>query len=188
MSAASKLPHLMTAAEFLIWQAPDRSDRWELIDGMPQAMSPSRPRHGSIAAETARLLGNHLADHPRCGVVTEAGVKPDGYNVRIPDLSVTCETIGPDDLLLLEPVLIVEILSPSNVRDTWAAVVRYMTIASVQEILVLHSAEIKAELLRRAPDGPWPRLTLLSGGTVELESIGFNVLLDSIYRRSGILP
>jgi hypothetical protein len=32
-----------------------------------------------IAAETGRLLGNHLADHPRCSVVTEAGARPDGY-------------------------------------------------------------------------------------------------------------
>jgi len=186
VSAANPLPHLMTADEFLTWKAPDGSDRWELIDGTPQAMAPSRPRHGMIAAETGRLLGNHLADHPRCDVVIEAGVTPDGYNVRIPDLSVTCETVGPDDLLLREPVLIVEILSPSNARDTWAAVVRYMTIASVQEILVLHSAEIKAELLRRAPDGPWPRLTLLSGGTVTLESIDFSAPLAAFYRTSGL--
>ena len=86
MSAANQLPHLMTANEFLTWEAPDGSDRWELIDGTPQAMAPSRPRHGRIAAETGRLLGNHLADHPRCSVVTEAGVKPDDYNLRIPDL------------------------------------------------------------------------------------------------------
>jgi Uma2 family endonuclease len=72
-------------------------------------------------------------------VIIEAGVKPDGYNVRVPDLAVTCEALGPDDLLLREPVVLIEILSPSNIRDTWAAVVRYMTIASVQEILVLHS-------------------------------------------------
>jgi Uma2 family endonuclease len=185
MSAANQLPYLMTADEFLTWEAPDGSERWELIDGTPQAMAPSRPRHGRIAAETGRLIGNHLADHPRCSVVTEAGVRPDGYNLRIPDLSVSCEPTGPDDLVLREPVLIVEILSPSNARDTWAAVVRYMTIPSVQEVLVLHSTEIKAERLRRAPDGPWPRVTLLSGSTVVLESIGFAEPLSSFYRTAG---
>jgi Uma2 family endonuclease len=185
MSAANQLPHLMTAAEFLDWPAPDGSDRWELVDGTPVAMAPSRPRHGMIAAEVGALLRNHLIDHPRCRAVSEAGVQPDGYNVRIPDITVTCEDIGADDLLLREPRVIVEILSPSNVRDTWAAVVRYMTIASVQEILVLHSTEIKAELLRRAPDGPWPRVTLLSGGTVVLESIGFSEPLATFYRTAG---
>jgi len=186
MSGANQLPHLMTADEFLAWDAPDGSDRWELIDGTPQAMAPSRPRHGRIAAEAGRLIGNHLADHPRCSVITEAGVKPDGYNLRIPDLSVTCEPDGPDDLLLREPLVLIEILSPSNARDTWGAVVRYMTIASVQEILVLHSTEIKAELLRRAPEGPWPRLTLLSGGTVTLESIGFSAPLAAFYRTAAV--
>jgi Uma2 family endonuclease len=183
----------MTVEEFLSWKAPDGSDRWELIDGTPQAMAPSRPHHGLIQAETARLLGNHLADHPRCSVVTEAGVKPDAYNVRIPDLSVTCETPGPDDLLLREPVLLVEILSPSNAHDSWAAVVRYMTIASVREILVLHSTEIKAELLRRVPEalapgvaGPWPRETLLSGSTVALASIGYAGPLAAFYRTAGL--
>jgi hypothetical protein len=39
-------------------------------------------------------------DHPRCRVLTESGVQPDGHNFRIPDLSVTCETINTDDLLL----------------------------------------------------------------------------------------
>jgi Uma2 family endonuclease len=182
MSAATQLPHLMTADEFLAWEPPDDSDRWELIDGTPKAMAPARPRHGRIAAETARLLGNHLADHPRCSVVTEAGVKPDAYNLRIPDLSVTCETSGPDDLLLREPMLIVEILSPANTLRTWAAVVRYMTIPTVQEIFVVHSSEIKAELLRRVPNGPWPRLTLLSGETVTLDSIGFTAPLAAFYR------
>jgi Uma2 family endonuclease len=181
MSTANQLPHLMTVAEFLDWPTPDGSDRWELIDGMPVAMAPSSARHGEIAAETGRLIGNHLADHPRCRVFT-AAVNPDGYNLRIPDLSVTCTTIAADDLLLRKPVVLIEILLPSNARDTWHAVVRYMTIASVQEILALYSTETKAELLRRAPSGPWPRVTLLSGATVTLKSIGFTATLDAFYR------
>lgn len=184
MSAANQqLPYLMTTDQFLAWDAPDHADRWELIDGMPVAMAPSRARHSAIAAETTRVIGNHLADHPSCRVLAEAGVQPDGYNFRIPDLSVTCETFGPDDLLLRQPLLLIEILSPSNARDTWHAVVRYMTIASVREIFVLHSAEIKAELLRRPmADGPWPRLTLLAGATVVFESIDFAAPLDAFYR------
>lgn len=175
-------PLLMTADEFLVWDAPDGTERWELIDGSPQAMAPSRARHGAIASEVARLIGNHLASHPRCRPVTEAGIKPDDYNIRIPDLTVTCEPIGPDDLFLRAPLLIVEILSPSNVADTRAAVVRYMTMPSVQEVLVLHSMEIQAELWRRVPDAPWMRLMLAAGDDVALQSIGFVTPLTSFYR------
>ena len=57
MSAATQTPG-MTVAEFLAWRPP-ASDRWELIDGITVAMAPSSPRHGSIAAQAARLIGNH---------------------------------------------------------------------------------------------------------------------------------
>ena len=48
-----------------------------------------------------------------------------------------------------DPVLLVEILSPSNRAETWTNVWAYTTIPSVREILVLHSLRIRAELLRR---------------------------------------
>ena len=56
MSAANQLPAAMTAAEFLDWN-PQDSDRWELVDGTPQAMAPASPRHGAIQNETGRLIG-----------------------------------------------------------------------------------------------------------------------------------
>jgi Uma2 family endonuclease len=144
-------------------------------------MAPSRARHGAIQSEAGRLIGNHLLDHPRCRTVTDAGVSPDAFNFRIPDLAVTCEQLGPNDIGLREPMLIVEVLSPTNARDTWAAVTRYLTIASVREVLVLHGAEQKAELLRRQDTG-WLRLTFAPGDDVTLESIGLTVTLAAFYR------
>jgi Uma2 family endonuclease len=181
LSAAVR-PLLMTADEFLAWDSPDGSERWELINGSPQAMAPSRPRHGAIAVRTGRLLDVHLADHPHCRAIAEAGVRPNDYTVRIPDITVTCEEIGPDDLLLREPLLIVEILSPSNAADTRAAVISYMIMPSVREILVLNSMEIQAELWRREEPGrEWRHLMLGQGDTVTLESIGFSAPLTAFY-------
>jgi Uma2 family endonuclease len=184
MSAANQLPYLMTVAEFLDWETPDGSDRWELIDGTPEAMAPASDRHGAIHAQAARLLANHLDDHPRCRVIVQPGVTIGEYNLRIPDLSVSCSSEHAADEG--RTVLIIEILSPSNVRDTWRAVVGYTTSPSVAEILVLHSTEIKAEFLRRTADGPWPRMTLLAGDDVTLESIGFTAPLVAFYRTSGL--
>jgi Uma2 family endonuclease len=70
------LPHLMTVAAFLGWETPDGSDRWELIDGVPEAMAPSSPRHVLVHAEAARILCNHLTEQPHCRVVTRPGVQP----------------------------------------------------------------------------------------------------------------
>jgi hypothetical protein len=64
--------------------------------------------------------------------------------------------------------------------DIWS----YVTIPSVWEILVLHTAETDADLLRRDEDGVWPDnpLTLTLGDTVTLESIDFTVPIAAFYR------
>jgi Uma2 family endonuclease len=187
MSAANQLPAAMTAAEFLDWN-PQDSDRWELIDGTPQAMAPASPRHGAIQNEAGRLIGNHLAEaRPACRVIIEPGIQPKvraNVNVRVPDLAVTCAEWNPDERLLHNPVVVIEILSPSNKADTWANVWSYVTIPSVLEILVLHTADVQADLLRREADGTWPDnpVPLVRGDDITLESIGFTMSLAAFYR------
>jgi len=185
MSAANQLARPITVAEFLA--ATLEGDRQELIEGMAHAMAPAAPRHGAIAAQLARLLGNHLDGLPHCQVVIEPGVQPRvraDINVRIPDLAITCTPIGPDDRLLREPTVLIEVLSPSNQKDTWGNVWAYTTIPSVRDILVLYTAEPRADLLTRQPDGTWPDnpLSLTLGDNVELESIDFAVPLAAFFR------
>ena len=193
MSAASKLPPAMTVAEFLDWHPSGAGDRWELVDGTPRAMAPASPIHGAIQSETDRLIGNHLAaTRPECRTVVEPGVRPRvraDHNIRVPDLGVTCAPWRNDDRLLLAPLVLVEILSPSNKNDTWANVWAYVSIPSVQEILVLYTAEIRADLLRRQADGLWPDnpRPIAAGGDVVLESIGFAAPLVAFYRTSGLV-
>ena len=123
MGALRKLQP-MTATGFLDWDSGDRSGRrWQLRDGQPEAMALASRTHGAIQAELARLIGNHLLAAGRpCQVVTKPGIVPRvrrAENTRIPDLTVTC---APPDFerLLADPVLVVEILSPSNADRTWA--------------------------------------------------------------------
>jgi Uma2 family endonuclease len=177
----------MTVAEFLGWN-PQDGDRWELIDGTPQAMAPASPRHGAIQNEAGRLIGNHLAEsRPACRVITEPGIQPKvraNLNVRVPDLAVTSAEWDPDERLLQTPSVVVEILSPSNKADTWANVWSYVTIPSVVDILVLHTAQVRADLLRREADGTWPDnpVSLKLGDAVTLESIDFTAPLAAFYR------
>jgi Uma2 family endonuclease len=177
----------MTVAEFLGWN-PQDGDRWELIDGTPQAMAPASPRHGAIQNEAGRLIGNHLAEsRPACRVITEPGIQPKvraNLNVRVPDLAVTSAEWDPDERLLQKPSVVVEILSPSNKADTWANVWSYVTIPSVVDILVLHTAQVRADLLRREADGTWPDnpVSLKLGDAVTLESIDLTAPLAAFYR------
>jgi Uma2 family endonuclease len=192
MSAATKLPKVMTAPEFLDWTPPGGSDRWELVEGVPRAMAPASPRLGAIQSEVNRLLGNHLATRrPDCRVLIEAGVRPRvraGINIRVPDLAVTCAPWADDGRVLSAPLVLIEILSPSNEADTWANVWSYVTIPSVREILVLHTAEVRADLLARQDDGTWPSdpRVFVAGAAIELRSVGFTATVASFYRTTDL--
>jgi Uma2 family endonuclease len=186
MSAANQLPFLMTAAAFLDWDTPDGSDRWELVDGIPRAMAPPSDRHALIHGETGRLIGNHLAEQrPDCRVGIGAGLQPNDYNVRIPDITVSCGPLA-DDRLLAGPIVVIEILSPSNASDTWRNVTLYTAMPSVREILVINSVDIRVHLLRRQEDGAWLNPVVLTlGDTVTLQSIDFTAPIAALYRTAS---
>ena len=180
----------MTAEEFLVWDAPWGLP-WQLVDGVPQMMAPTNRTHGAIQAELGALLRNHLAARGSpCSVVTTPGIIPRANaarNFRIPDLGVTCTEYEDEEIPLSNPVLLVEILSPSNQAETWSNVWIYTTIPSVQEILILRTDKIGAELLRRNPDGTWPDRPLsLEDGELTLESLGFTVSLQELYRTTRL--
>jgi hypothetical protein len=57
----------------------------------------------------------------------------------------------------------------------------------VQEIVVLHSGRIAAELLRRGPAEAWPESPeQVTDGDLVLDSIGFRTPLAALYERTGI--
>jgi Uma2 family endonuclease len=108
-------------------------------------------------------------------------------NFRIPDLAVACSGYDVEESALADPVLVIEILSPSNQAETWANVWAYTTIPSVQEILVLKTASIGAELLRRNEDGSWPSQPLpIETGYLTLKSIGMRIPLAAAYRTTRL--
>jgi Uma2 family endonuclease len=185
-------PEHLTVTEFLVWDSGDRSGRlWQLRDGVPEAMAPASQTHGAIQGELGALIRNHLLAAGRpCRVVVAPGVVPRVRardNVRIPDLGVSC-TPSDGRHMLAEPVLLVEILSPSNSEQTWANVWSYTTIPSVAEILVLSSTSVAADFLRRGPDGAWPEdpEPLAGDAALELRSIGLSLKLSDAYRTAAI--
>jgi len=181
----------MTVAEFTAWDSRDRSGRlWQLRDGIPEAMAPASDAHGAIQGELGALIRNHLLAAGRpCRLLVNPGVTPRVRardNVRIPDLAVTCAS--PDGgKAAPEPVLLIEILSPSNASETWNNVWAYTTIPSVTEILVIDSTAIRAEVLRRDPAGQWPEQPepLGDGAALELRSIGLSLPLAQAYRTAS---
>jgi Uma2 family endonuclease len=186
MEAALRIPAIMTLEEFLAWDAPAGTP-WQLLDGEPRAMAHASRTHGRIQAKLASLIDVHLTSRGGpCTVIGAPGVVPrvrSESNFRIPDLAVTCTDYEREEFSLTDPVLLIEILSPSNQAETWTNIWAYTTIPSVQEILIVHSTAIRADLLRRDATGNWPERALtIDDGPLELRSIGFSIDLAAIYQ------
>jgi Uma2 family endonuclease len=101
---------------------------------------------------------------------------------------VTCTPDAPGQQALPDPILLIEVLSPGNISDTWENVWSYCTIPSVREIAMVHSTRVLVELLRRGGDGHWPEETeeIGDGGTLAFESIGFGCSLSKVYAQTHL--
>jgi Uma2 family endonuclease len=108
--------------------------------------------------------------------------------MRVPDIGITCVPDEAGQSSLPDPVVLIEVLSPSNAAETWENVWAYTTIPSLREILVLHSVRMAAELLRRQPDGAWPEEpeVIDAEGILALDSVGFSCPLRDVYARTHL--
>jgi hypothetical protein len=125
---------------------------------VPRVRVPASDRHALIHAEAAGLIGNRLTALPgrSCRAMISVGIQPKvraDCNVRTPDITVTCEAPNREEPLQRAPLLLIDIHEP---EEAWANVWAYTTIPSVCEILVLHAADIRADLLRREEAGTCP--------------------------------
>jgi len=176
---AAALPH-MTLAEFLRWD--DGTDRrYELVDGQVLAMAPPSQPHGTIVHSIGRRIGNTLK--LPCRVVGEAGlvVPGRGDTFYVADLVVTCEPPQPIQRVA-EPILIVEVLSPSTeTHDRGDKLRDYWLIESVQEILLVSSRQKRAEHWLRGK-GVWTVREWIGGGAIPLRSVDVELSFDDIYQ------
>ena len=185
-NAPQPLPPLMTVADFLDWPGDGTDTRYELVDGVLRAMAPGSDAHNTIVANLAGLIWQHLRhSRPQCRLVMALGVQirtRAEWNFRVPDLGVTCTPNRAGEVMTPDPILLVEVLSPGNVNDTYESVRGYATLPSVQEIALIHSTRIKAEVLRRDEREAWPDdPVVVDRDALRLESIGATLALKDIY-------
>ena len=177
----------MTAEEFYAWDGGGHVGKLELVDGVVRAQTYASGAHGTIQAALGRLIGNHLrSNRSGCRVGTEVGVIPrfdPKRNVRKPDLTVTCTPHTPGERAFSDPILIVEVLSPSNIDDTWESIRACATIPSVVEIVVIDSERRHAEVFRKDATGAWPEPGEIveAGGTIRLASLDLTFPMSEVY-------
>ncbi len=129
----------MDVDAFLFW-AEGRDGRWELREGQPVMMSPERAAHA---------LTKYAAQESLKAAIERAGVPcrmfPDGMTVRIsarnafePDALVVCPSPPLDAIEIPNPVIVVEVLSPSTAADDHGVKLDgYFSLPSVEHYLIL---------------------------------------------------
>ena len=106
-------PHY-TYEDYRSWEG-----RWELIRGVPYAMTPlPRPRHQRLSGRIHYLLEEALeeAGCPECVALLPVDWKISEDTVVQPDNLVYCGELPEEDFITKPPVVIFEVLSPSTAR------------------------------------------------------------------------
>jgi Uma2 family endonuclease len=171
---------------FLDWENR-RAARYELIDGEVRMMSGGSRAHDLIAVNLMSLLRS-LARQRGCDVHGSnlKVVSPVGL-VTYPDLFVRCGPLADDATQCDDPVLIVEVLSPSTrgvdlVRKRWG----YQAIASLRQLIYVDASERRAEVVTRAEDGSWRSVFLEGDESMTLSSLGAELRLADVYDGTAV--
>jgi Uma2 family endonuclease len=162
----------------------------EYLDGQIFAMAGGTEAHSLIASNIGRDLSLQMRQRP-CRVynsdmqihVSAAGL------YTYPDVSVICgepKFLNERRRTLLNPTVIVEVLSPSTeAYDRGRKFEYYKTLESLAEYLLVASDHMHADLLTRQPDGRWILASAdKPNDAIELTSIACRLVLADIYEKA----
>ena len=166
----------------------------EYHDGVLVAMSGASPAHIRITTNLTRLVGNQLEGKSCEPFDSDMRVMAEECNaVFYPDLTVVCNTPHFADtrlVTLLNPMLIVEVLSPSTERaDRGIKFDCYRTLESLHAYVLVSQDEARIELYSRQSDGSW-RYDVATGlqAVLPLDTIGCELRLAEVYVRVVFPP
>jgi Uma2 family endonuclease len=161
----------------------------EYHDGTIYAMSGVSRWHDWINSQLYELVGNH-GRGKQCSWYT-AGMRVLAETSGLytyPDLSVVSGESRFADAnfdTLLNPVLLVEILSPATEDyDRGRKAAMYRRMPSLRELLLISVDSYEVELSRRRDDGCWSLVTVTGlEASIELASIGYTLPLSELYKK-----
>ncbi|MBS0244551.1 MAG: Uma2 family endonuclease [Proteobacteria bacterium] len=177
-------PH-MTVEAFLAWSGGGHQGKLELVDGLVRAMAPASATRAIIQGNIVAGVHSHLrARRSGCRVAPGAPVRPamgQGINARAPDVAVTCAPPSVSKTFD-DPVLIVEVLSPGNLEDTWESIRALAPLPTLREILLVQSESVGLEIYRKDQVGAWAdEPERHAAGSVHLASIAMDLEIADVY-------
>ena len=169
------LPHY-TYKEFKQWEG-----NWELIHGIPYAMSPApRRNHQRISGRILVQLDEKLADCDKCEVFQPIDIKLKEDTIVQPDLSILCDATDED--ITIVPVLVVEILSPSTAIKDKNLKFKLYESYGVKYYWIVEPDRQWIEVYELV-ENKYQRLTAQSQETFDIGTCSFSFNFDKIWNR-----
>lgn len=182
-SAMKPLPQTqMSVDEYLAW-SEDNPGRYELVQGEVFAMAAERARHANTRVAVFDALRSALR-----AASVPCRAMPDGMTVRItahtayePDALIYCgPRIDPDAVEVKNPIIVVEVLSPSTRRtDASEKLAGYFQVPSIHHYLMVDPDRRTVVHHRRAGDGI--ESSFLKDGTLILDPPGLELSIPSLF-------
>jgi len=191
MVSSNQPRHRYTYAQYAALER-ESTTKHEFFDGEIYAMAGGSEDHAALAVSVLAVLLAAAGDHP-CRVSSS-------------DLRIYVEAVGlatfPDgsvidgplqqhppspDATALNPLILLEVTSDSSEEyDTNGKLEAYKTISTLREVILVSHRERRITIHRRAANGTWVMRVAIAGGRVSVESLGAELIVDTIYRNSSI--
>lgn len=162
-------------------------ERWEFIAGVPVLMAPASLPHTIIKGNIFAALRTKLRGTP-CHVLVDGAQVRSRSLSAVPDVVVTCGELGQTSPYVQEPLVIVEVLSPSSERDDtqrkWQG---YCLIPSLKHYLVVAQDLPFVTLHTRTGPSSFAEV-VVEDGEIVLQALGVTLSTAEIYESISFGP
>ena len=179
----------MTPEAYLAFERAQFDAKHEFLNGEIIAMAGASREHILIVANLTVALVTQLRGRPCDVYPNEMRVKiPATGLYTYPDVAALCHEPQYEDGVLdtlLNPTIIIEVLSPSTeAYDRGAKFAHYRSIDALQLYLLVAQDKPQIEIFRRQENGDW-LLSVIEGldGRARLDAIDCELALAEVYER-----
>jgi len=142
---------LMSLDEFLAWER-DQPEKHESAGGVITMMTGASLAHATITMNVAFALRQALRGTGCRPFVNDAKVIASD-SVRYPDIVVTCQPVSGTDDIVPEPIVVIEVISPSTEReDRGRKKFDYFATPSIWQYAIVEQDERLIDLYTRTGD------------------------------------
>jgi Uma2 family endonuclease len=173
----------MSAEDFLAWDVHETL-RHEFVRGEVFLMAGGEDSNATTAMNIGMALRTHLRGTPCRTFLADVKLRVEAADCYFyPDVMVTCSaTDAADRLIKREPVLVVEVLSPSTAAyDRGDKFADYRQLPSLREYLLVDPHTRRCDLYRKGDDGLWVLHPAAPGETVTLASVALSISAEALW-------